>query len=197
MGVAACPASPRVIMFKLGLLLVLATSSQALNCNECINEMHGINMIIKHGAPEIMGFLKENYCPTLDGEENVQMCLSNRTEFYVEMLWMIVEHFFVDGAQHICQAWGFCDVAMDTFPYTCEECVEGLEVVGAYMTDPLWVAEYTLYLEQNFCVGHSERCVPAVKAHFPPMHAMTVEQFWKPAELCGMQEVCGATKPPQ
>ena len=53
--------------------------------------------------------------------------------------------------------------------------MEGLEVVGAYMTDPLWVAEYTLYLEQNFCVGHSERCVPAVKVsstftvfNFPP-----------------------------
>ena len=64
----------------------------------------------------LQGFLKENYCPTLDGEENVQMCMKNLTEFYVEMLWMIVEHFFVDGAQHICQAWGFCDVAMDTFP---------------------------------------------------------------------------------
>ena len=36
--------------------------------------------------------------------------------------------------------------------FTCEECVEGMEFVEAYMRDPLWVAEYTLYLEQNFCV---------------------------------------------
>ena len=41
--------------------------------------------------------------------------------------------------------------------------MEGLEVVGAYMTDPLWIAEYTLYLEQNFCVGHPDRCVEVVK----------------------------------
>ena len=45
--------------------------------------------------------------------------------------------------------------------YTCAECVEGLEMVGAYMRDPLWVAEYTLYLEQEFCPGlqgAEERC---------------------------------------
>ena len=36
--------------------------------------------------------------------------------------------------------------------FTCDECVEGMEFVEAYMRDPLWVAEYTLYLEQNFCV---------------------------------------------
>ena len=35
--------------------------------------------------------------------------------------------------------------------YTCQECIEGLEWVGGYMSDPLWVAEYTLYLEENFC----------------------------------------------
>ena len=76
--------------------------------------------------------------------------------------------------------------------------MEGLEVVGAYMTDPLWIAEYTLYLEQNFCVGHSERCIPAVKTHFPPMHAMVVDAFWKPQDICdATAAVCGATKPPQ
>ena len=36
-------------------------------------------------------------------------------------------------------------------------------MVGSYMTDPLWIAEYTLYLEQNFCVGHPDRCVEVVK----------------------------------
>ena len=76
--------------------------------------------------------------------------------------------------------------------------MEGLEVVGAYMTDPLWIAEYTLYLEQNFCVGHPDRCVEAVKTHFPPMHAMTVEAFWKPQDICNsVSAACGATKPPQ
>ena len=36
-------------------------------------------------------------------------------------------------------------------------------MVGSYMTDPLWIAEYTLYLEQNFCVGRPDRCVEVVK----------------------------------
>ena len=34
-------------------------------------------------------------------------------------------------------------------------------MVEAYMRDPLWVAEYTLYLEQEFCPGlqgAEERC---------------------------------------
>ena len=75
--------------------------------------------------------------------------------------------------------------------------MEGLEVVGAYMTDPLWIAEYTLYLEQNFCVGHPDRCVTAVKNHFPPMHNMVIEAFWKPQDICdATAAVCGATKPP-
>ena len=73
-----------------------------------------------------------------------------------------------------------------------------MEVVGAYMTDPLWIAEYTLYLETNFCVGHPHGCVDAVKRHWPPMHAMVVEAFWKPQEICNeFAEACGATKPPQ
>ena len=66
----------------------------------------------------------------------------------VAMLFMIINHFFVDGAQHICLAWGVCHPRQDLSYITCEECVEGMEWVQAYMTDPLWVAEYTLYLEQ-------------------------------------------------
>ena len=41
-------------MFKLALLLFLAGTSQALNCNECINEMHGLSFMVKQGAPDIM-----------------------------------------------------------------------------------------------------------------------------------------------
>merc|ERR1711874_45309 len=112
-------------MFKLALLLFLAGTSQALNSNECINEMHGLSFMVKQGAPDIMAYLTANYCPGLTGHE--EQCENDLTRNYVGMLWMVVEHFFVDGAQH-------------TFPYTCEECVEGLEVVGSYMTDPLWIA---------------------------------------------------------
>ena len=44
-------------------------------------------------------------------------------------------------------------------------------MVGAYMTDPLWIAEYTLYLEQNFCVGHPDRCKEVVKVREGFHHA--------------------------
>ena len=30
------------------------------------------------------------------------------------MLFMVVQHFFVDGAQHICEAWNFCPVPEDS-----------------------------------------------------------------------------------
>ena len=37
-------------------------------------------------------------------------------------------------------------------------------MVGAYMNDPLWIAEYTVYLEQNFCVGHNDHhCIQMVR----------------------------------
>merc|ERR1711974_453342 len=131
-----------------------------------------LKFLIKQASPDIMAFLTANYCPGLEGHE--EQCENDLTKNYVQMLFMIVQHFFVDGAQHICEAWNFCPVPGDSIipephPFTCDECVEGLEVVGAYMTDPLWIAEYTLYLEQNFCVGHPPRCVDVVKTHWPPM----------------------------
>merc|ERR1712179_893200 len=141
-------------MLKLVLLLSLASLGSALNCQECVNEMHGLSFLIKQGAGDIMNFLTANYCPGLTGHE--EQCENDLTKNYVQMLFI--------GAQHFCEAWNFCPVPQDNIvpephPYTCEECVEGLEVVGAYMTDPLWIAEYTLYLEQNFCVGHPDRCI--------------------------------------
>ena len=64
--------------------------------------------------------------------------------------------------------------------FTCEECVEGMSWVEAYMKDPLWVAEYTLYLEQNYGIGEKPNCIDLVYTHFPPMHTMAMEQFWIP-----------------
>ena len=37
--------------------------------------------------------------------------------------------------------------------YTCDECIQGLEWVEAYIEDPIMIAEYVVYLEQNFCLG--------------------------------------------
>merc|ERR1711974_442534 len=110
-------------MLKFILLLSVASLGSALNCQECVREMHSLGFLVKQAAPDIMTYLTANY---------------------VQALFMVVQHFFVDGAQHICEAWNFCPVPQDNIipephPFTCDECVEGLEVVGAYMTDPLWI----------------------------------------------------------
>merc|ERR1712004_957194 len=122
------------IMLKFLVLLSVASLGSALNCQECVREMHSLSFLIKQASPDIIAYLTANFCPVPEDA-----------------------------------------IVPEPHPFTCDECVEGLEVVGAYMTDPLWIAEYTLYLEQNFCVGHPDRCIQAVKTHFPPMHAMTVE----------------------
>ena len=80
----------------------------------------------------------------------------------------------MDGAVHVCQTMGVCDAMARRFEsishkfskdlafgidklsmtrYTCEECVQGLEWVEMYMEDPIMVAEFTIYLEQNYCIG--------------------------------------------
>ena len=51
--------------------------------------------------------VRQDYCPSL-GEEMIESCEEKLAHSYIAMLEMIVQHFFVDGAQHICQAWGAC-----------------------------------------------------------------------------------------
>ena len=86
------------------------------------------------------------------------------------------------------------------------------------MLDPIMIAEYTIYLEQNFCIDEWPHCKQGVKDHFPAMHLMAMEKYWKtllslkllaaiirrfmiPVEICNQEPVCGAdpppTKPPQ
>ena len=75
----------------------------------------------------------------------------------------------MDGAVHVCQTMGVCDAMARRFKtslristtiflsrYTCEECVEGLNWVQMYMEDPIMIAEFTIYLEQNYCIGDKE-----------------------------------------
>ena len=92
------------------------------------------------------------------------------------------------------------------------------------------IAEYVVYLEQNFCLGElrsysnsivsdvlrfvpkseahyspggghhdQDACKQLVVEHFPAMHAMAMEKFFIPTEICMSEPVCGAdppTKPP-
>ena len=99
-------------MLKLVLLLSVASLGSALNCEECVREMHGLSFLIKQGAPAMQAYLTENYCPGLEGHE--EQCENDLTRNYIQMLFMVVQHFFVDGAQHICEAWNFCPVPQDS-----------------------------------------------------------------------------------
>ena len=106
-------------------------------------------------------YLTANYCPTLP--EDSHACDHDISRWYVGMLYSVVEHFFVDGAVHVCQTMGVCDAKASGYlppshpesgEYTCEECIQGLEWVEAYIEDPIMIAEYVVYLEQvcAFCL---------------------------------------------
>merc|ERR1712071_525059 len=189
----------RLIMKAVLLLLLIsvvgtmAAPDPRFTCSECVDEMRKLGHLVKEGAKDINAYLTDNYCPTLDDPEDQAVCGEYLGRYYVEGLYAIVNHFFVDGAVHICQTMGVCDARR----YTCEECVEGLKWVEGYMEDPLMVAEYVVYLEQNFCLD--ETCKEGVKRHFASMHAMAMEKFMIPQEICNNEPVCGAdhpTRPP-
>jgi hypothetical protein len=68
-----------------------------------------------------------------------------------------------------------------------------------YIEDPIMVAEYVVYLEQNFCHSDWEDCKELVVEHFPAMHMLAMEKFFIPTEICMSEPVCGGdapTKPP-
>merc|ERR1711915_1098097 len=116
-----------------------------LECNECIHEMQSLGRLVHGGANDIGAYLAENYCPTIDGD--LAVCKENIAGRYPAMLELVVNHYFVDGAIHICEAWGVCMpkhaaelLGKEPRPYTCEECVEGLEYVQGYRTHSGWLS---------------------------------------------------------
>merc|ERR1712189_150596 len=97
-----------------------------------------------------------------------------------------------EGAPYIAEYLkdNFCPTVQDV-----EECEEGLQWVEAYMEDPIMIAEFTLYLEQNMCT--SDECKQEVAKYFAPMHMMAMEKFMIPSEICNSEPVCtGETHPP-
>merc|ERR1711874_347629 len=75
----------------------------------------------------------------------------------------------------------------------CDECVEGLEWVEAYLKDPIIVAEYVVYLEHNFCLDEWTDCKEHVKNDFPAIHEMATQKFFIPVEICNREPECGAS----
>merc|ERR1719187_2164533 len=171
------------LFFVVGCFLVGASGAPEarFSCMECVEEMHNLANLMHDGAEFIKEYLIANYCPTLDDDQT--QCEKDLGDQYVRMLGMIVNHFFVDGATHVCQTMGVCEAAASR-KITCEECVQGLEWVKMYMEDPIQIAEYVVYLEQNFCVGQVPHCPDVIAQHFPPMHLMAMDKFMIPIQIC-------------
>merc|ERR1712001_584074 len=166
MGLQRSPRSRTRMMSRLALLLPLVAAASAapearFSCGECVREMHGLAAMVKMGAIPIHDYIRDNYCPTLDSTAAQHFCEDSLSKYYVGMLFGVVEHYFADGT---CSA----------REYTCDECVQGLEWVEAYLEDPIMIAEFRIYLEQNFCLsgGEWEDCKALVEEHFAAMHTM-------------------------
>merc|ERR1719352_2037687 len=118
------------------------TTEDGIACQECINEMHRFGQLIHDGREAMAGYLAENYCPTL--EEHAQDCPENLAAHYPDMVNAVVDRFIAgeQGAVHMCQSMGACRPVPKIF--TCDECIEGMEWIEAYLEDPIFQAEAAL-----------------------------------------------------
>jgi hypothetical protein len=78
---------------------------------------------------EIIIYLKENYCPTLDSQD----CAHDVETHYPKMLKAVVDEFITKQARGMCHRLGACDPPTVTYPpafkqngmlrqFTCEDC---------------------------------------------------------------------------
>ena len=68
---------------------------------------------IKNLSHVFQEYLKAEYCPIAAAEDEhltVERCTQDLADAYPVMLNMVIQHFFNDGALHICQVAGVCDV---------------------------------------------------------------------------------------
>merc|ERR1712071_744625 len=190
MGTRTLPNNMKVALVLAVVASAYAAPDTRFTCSECVSEMHKLGGLVKMGAVPIHDYIVSNYCPTLEHNHDQDFCVDSLSKYYVGMLFAIVNHYFVDGAVHVCQTGGACEAAKE---YTCQECVQGLEWVEAYLEDPIMIAEMTLYLRQNFCIDEWENCRDNVAVHFRPMHEMTMEKFLSPLKFA-TQSLCALEK---
>merc|ERR1711988_486922 len=159
-------------------------TEDGIACEECVREMHRFGQLIHDGREAMAGYLAENYCPTLG--EHAQDCPENLAGHYPDMVNAVVDRFIAgeQGALHMCQSMGACRPVKI---FTCEECIEGMEWIEAYMEDPIFQAEAALFLEQHWCSPERPQCIPAIQHHFIPMHVMVMERFMVPTDICNNQ----------
>merc|ERR1712032_1426871 len=109
------------MMSRVALLLPLIAAAAAapearFSCEECVREMHGLAAMVKMEAIPIHDYIRDNYCPTLDSTAAQHFCEDSLSKYYVGMLFAVVEHYFVDGALHVCQTSGTCSAREYTSP---------------------------------------------------------------------------------
>ena len=108
----------------------LVVPKPRIACDECVMEMHNIAAVISQFAGDIevtefntqnilkywkifQEFLKVEYCPAAAAEDEhltIERCSQDLADAYPIMLDLVIQHFFNDGAIHICQVAGVCDV---------------------------------------------------------------------------------------
>merc|ERR1712240_95905 len=170
----------RIMKFTLStfaLLVAALFSSKTearIQCDDCVEEMHKLGNLVKFYGEDISQFLEDNYCPKL--------------------LDVVIDHFIVDGAVHMCQMMMACPAkeaaVLRSKELGCDECVEGLEFISRWMLDEFVVNDMVVYLEANFCLPDMQMCDKAVRNHFPGMHKMAMEEFFIPQKICQEQMIC-------
>merc|ERR1711936_272201 len=96
-----------VLLLSLLVVGAFAAPESRFLCSECVDEMHKLGHMVKMGAVVIHDYIRDNYCPTLGGHQH--FCRESLSRYYVGMLYAVVEHYFVDGALHVCQTGGVCE----------------------------------------------------------------------------------------
>merc|ERR1712123_384291 len=97
MGLHLC--LPARLIMKAALLLLsvvgtMAAPAPRFTCSECVDEMHKLGHLVKEGAKDINAYLTDNYCPTLEDEDQAT-CADYLGRYYIEGLYAIANHFFL------------------------------------------------------------------------------------------------------
>ena len=168
------------------LLVLLAGSQAKLSCEECTMEMHKLGGFAKAMEKEIIGFLQEEYCPTVESED----CFHHLEEHYPQILGMVVHEFIEQRAMHMCQLMHACPMKSAAAMikqddgFTCDDCTRGLDYIKVYLTDRDVVEEMVVFVQHTFCKPEMEMCGRDIAEHFPEIHLMTMKKFFVPLDIC-------------
>merc|ERR1712168_426738 len=110
-------------------------------------------MGMKGHEKEIIIYLKENYCPTLDDET----CGHNVEVHYPHMLHLVIDEFITRQARVMCYRMGYCD---DPFlrKFTCDNRNAEMRIAKAILTGEDHIAEMVAFLQENCNAEEHPHC---------------------------------------